>query len=103
VLDPVLRQNGGRSSSSDRHDPEEQQMTPTTTPPDTGFGDMNGPLAYWGPAEPSPATAFLSAHERATLVRVRARLADVSAGRMALTSALDTLLARSGAAGAAAA
>jgi hypothetical protein len=74
-------------------------MTPKETPPDTGFGDMNGPLAYWGPGERAPA-ALLSAHERITLVRMRARLADASTGRMALTSALDLLLARSSAVGA---
>jgi hypothetical protein len=75
-------------------------MTPKATPPDTGFGDMNGPLAYWGPAEPAPTATLLSAHERTTLVRMRARLADVGADRIALTSALDVLLARSGVAGA---
>ena len=36
------------------------------------FGDMNGPLAYWGPVSASPTAAF-TATERALLTKVAAR------------------------------
>jgi hypothetical protein len=39
---------------------------------DTVFGDMNGPLAYWGPVTASP-TALLSPTEKARLRQVRDR------------------------------
>ncbi len=37
------------------------------------FGDMNGPLAYWGPVTASP-TAALTATERALYATLAARL-----------------------------
>ena len=53
------------------------------------FGDMNGPLAYWGPVTASP-TAALTATERALLAKLAARLPrDTDA---ALTQTLTTLL-----------
>ena len=52
------------------------------------FGDMNGPLAYWGPVTASP-TAALTATERALLAQLAARLPrDPDA---ALTQTLTTL------------
>ena len=51
------------------------------------FGDMNGPLAYWGPVTASP-TAALTATERAVLAQLAARLTrDTDA---ALTRTLTT-------------
>ncbi len=53
------------------------------------FGDMNGPLAYWGPVTASP-TAALTATERVLLATLAARLPrDTDA---ALTQSLTTLL-----------
>jgi hypothetical protein len=43
-----------------------------TTIDDSVFGDMNGPLAYWGPVTASPA-ALLSPTEQARLRQVRDR------------------------------
>ena len=53
------------------------------------FGDMNGPLAYWGPVTASP-TAALTATERALLAHLATRLTrDTDA---APTQTLTTLL-----------
>ena len=65
-------------------------MQAGTTIDETVFGDMNGPLAYWGPVTASPA-ALLSPAEKDLLRRLRARLA--AAPSPELTSALTTLLA----------
>ena len=56
---------------------------------ETVFGDMHGPVLYWGPATASP-VALLSPVEKALLVRLRARLAQERAE--SLTNALTTLI-----------
>jgi hypothetical protein len=63
-------------------------MMPAATIDETVFGDMNGPLAYWGPVTASPA-ALLSPAEKDLLRQLRARLAAASTD---LTDALTTLL-----------
>ena len=50
-------------------------------------GDMNGPLAYWGPVTASPAATFTGA-ELALLQHLRTRLAHTPV----LTEAVATLL-----------
>ena len=57
---------------------------------ETVFGDMNGPLAYWGPVSASPG-ALLSPTEKDLLRQLRTRLATAPSPE--LTSALTTLLA----------
>ncbi len=59
------------------------------------FGDMNGPLTYWGPVTASPAATFTAA-EKVLLRQVRARLAPSQAA--ALTKVVATLLAEPAAA-----
>ena len=58
---------------------------------ETVFGDMNGPVLYWGPATASPAALFSPA-EKALLVRLRTRLAQDRAEMLAdaLTTLIDT-------------
>ncbi len=53
------------------------------------FGDMNGPIAYWGPVTASP-TAGLTATERALLLKLAARLERGPAADLSET--LTTLL-----------
>ena len=53
------------------------------------FGDMNGPIAYWGPVTASPA-ALLSPAEQSLLLKLRARLARERSD--ALTDAVTSLL-----------
>jgi hypothetical protein len=65
-------------------------MQAITISDESVFGDMNGPLAYWGPVTASPA-ALLSPAEKDLLRQLRARLAAAPATE--LTSALTTLLA----------
>ena len=66
-------------------------MTPTMPITDAlPFGDMNGPLAYWGPVSASPG-ALLSPTEKDLLRQLRDRLA--AAASTDLTDALTTLLA----------
>ena len=64
-------------------------MTQTLHAPDVlVVGDMNGPLAYWGPITASPAATFTGA-ELALLQHLRTRLAHTPV----LTEAVATLLA----------
>jgi hypothetical protein len=49
------------------------------------FGDMNGPLAYWGPVTASPA-ALLSPTEQALLRQVRARSTATTSSATAAAS-----------------
>ena len=56
---------------------------------ETVFGDMNGPLAYWGPVTASP-TTMLSPAEKALLLKLRTRLQREPNGT--LTRAVATLL-----------
>ena len=66
-------------------------MTQTLLPSDElVFGDMNGPLVYWGPVTASPAATFTAA-EKVLLRQLRARLAPTQAA--ALNEAGATLLA----------
>ncbi len=53
------------------------------------IGDMNGPLAYWGPVTASPAATFTAA-EKVLLRQLRARLAPSQAA--ALNDVVATLL-----------
>ena len=64
-------------------------MNAVPTTDETVFGDMNGPLVYWGPVTSSPA-ALLSPAEKALLLKLRTRLEREQSGT--LTKAVATLL-----------
>lgn len=65
-------------------------MQAAATRGEMSFGDMNGPLTYWGPVTASP-LALLSPAEKDLLRQLRARLQ--TAPSTDLTAALTTLLA----------
>lgn len=62
-------------------------MTETTL-----FGDMNGPLQYWGPA-PSSATPRRLASVQATPAQLRAQLQGTRAATLPLAQAFADVLA----------
>jgi len=56
------------------------------------FGDMNGPLAYWGPDARAPRAATLSLAEQCVLLRLRDRLERADPATVTLSQALSALL-----------
>lgn len=56
------------------------------------FGDMNGPLVYWGPSAVIRPHPVLSIEEQLLLLRLRDRLEGNVPGAVSLGQALDTLL-----------
>ncbi|MHB8573829.1 MAG: hypothetical protein ACYDCQ_00715 [Dehalococcoidia bacterium] len=69
-------------------------MTGTAARQEPMFGDLNGPLAYWGPAAELMPAAMFSPEEQALLLRLRRRIETT--GRTEMTDAFDALLSRPG-------
>ncbi len=63
-----------------------------TTTSETAFGDLNGPLMYWGPSLSARTESRLTIAEQDMLLRLRARLEGTCSGTIGVTEALDTLL-----------
>jgi|RhiMetdeSRZDD1v2_1073273.scaffolds.fasta_scaffold738786_1 hypothetical protein len=67
-------------------------MAVTLVEDEIEFGDMNGPLAYWGPSTALRPHPVLSIAEQALLLRLRDRLEGRVPGTVSLAQALDALL-----------
>lgn len=65
-------------------------MTGLSTAEETTFGDLNGPLNYWGPAASDPRLAAFSQAEQALLLRLRRQFE--SSSRQDLVEICDALL-----------
>lgn len=69
-------------------------MMRLSVPDGSAFGDMNGPLTYWGPSDVSRGQSPLTRSEDVALRKLRLHLQGMLPGNARLLEALDQLLLR---------